>query len=203
MSGVDLSVDKTSQFFGVDSRTVQRWMTNGCPGSKDPKGRWVINSAAVSEWLRQRERESALGEVSSIDEDEARRRKISAEAALAEFELATKQGSAVSIEHFEKVMSLMVASARAKLLNLGAKLAPLLIGCTSVTEGKDAIDGGIREVLAELSVSDDATIRNDDSGPVQPEPSSAESIPPVGAATGSDRKRVGRRGAKAKPRKQR
>ena len=198
MPGIDFSLEKTAQLFGVDPRTIQRWLRDGCPGTKDAKGRWSLNSAVVSEWLRERERTLVLGEVSDIDEGEARRRKIAAEAALAEFDLAMKTGAAISIDDHGKSMDTAFGNVRAKLLNLGAKIAPLVIGSTNVTETKDLIDGGIREVLAELS---NGEVRHNPISDDEPQPEGPGIIPPVSPASRPDGKRVGRRGAKTQSRK--
>jgi phage terminase Nu1 subunit (DNA packaging protein) len=158
MQGVDLSLEKAAQFFGVDTRTVHKWLKQGLPGEKDGKNRWVINSAAASKWLRDRERESVLGDVAKVDEQEARRRKLVAEAAREEHKLAIEQGTVVSIAVYEASMAAIIGAARAKLLNMPQKLGPLVATLTAL-EARDLIQAEINEVLQELSGFDaDAAI---------------------------------------------
>ena len=73
---------------------MDEYCRQGMPGgcTKRKGDQWRFDSAAVVSWLRERERSSALGEVAQIDEGEARRRKVAAEAALVELELAKEQG---------------------------------------------------------------------------------------------------------------
>lgn len=194
--GIDLTREKAAEFFGVDLRTIDNWLRRGCPGQK-VGARWQINSAEVSQWLRTREREDALGETAGIDESEARRRKIAAEAALAEHELALKQGAAVPISLFEARMAAMIGAARAKALNLGAKLGPMVVACESAVEAKDLIDGAVREVLVELSEFDGADIPGGAAVGSQPELGQPAGREAVVSAAGSDRKRVGGRESQA------
>lgn len=196
--GIELTREKTAEIFGCDLRTVDNWLRRGCPGQKIGN-RWQINSAEVSQWLRDRERQDALGETAAIDESEARRRKIAAEASLAEHELAIKQGAAIGIADFEAQMAAMIGAARAKLLNLGAKVGPLVLGCQSPTEAKDLIDGAVYEVLGELSAFD-GNVPEHSAGAAESESGEPENGAFVGAAAGSDRQPMGRRKPKAQPR---
>lgn len=149
-AGIDLSLEKAAQFFGCDTRTVTRWIRDGLPAEKDGKNRWVINSAGASKWLRDRERESALGDVAKVDEVEARRRKLVAEAGREELKLAIEQGAVIPIAVYEASMAAMIGAARAKLLNMPAKLGPMVATLTPL-EARDAIHSEISEVLQELS----------------------------------------------------
>ncbi len=194
--GIELTREKVADFFAVSLPTVDVWLRRGCPGQKVGT-RWSINSAEVSQWLRDRERQDALGETAAIDETEARRRKIAAEASLAELDLAMKQAAVVPIAMYEAQIAAMIGAARAKLLNLGAKVGPLVLGMDSPAEARAIIDGAVHEVLAELGEFDDCIPGNPGSGG-----ESAESDPESGevmvAAAGFDRKSVGRRKQKAK-----
>jgi hypothetical protein len=118
---------------------------------KRPGDQWKFDTAASVEWLRQRERQSALGEIATIDEGEAKRRKIAAEAAMAELELAKAEEQAIGLQDFAKAWAGMIGSARAKLLGLGSKLGPGLAIIEDAAECSSIVDAGISEALQELS----------------------------------------------------
>src|SRR4051812_9016969 len=117
---MQLNRDKLAEMLGCSLRTVDEYRRQGIPGEppKRPGDQWKFESSEVITWLRDRERTSALGEVAKVDEAEAKRRKLAAEASLAEHELALKQGAAVAISDFEASWAAMIGAARAKLLGL-------------------------------------------------------------------------------------
>src|SRR5580698_9484060 len=98
-----------AETFGIALTTVDTWTAAGMPHEARPgaKGQssWRFDLAAVLEWHRSRERENAIGEIAKVDEGEARRRKLAAEAAIAEHELAVMQGAFVAIDDWYQATS--------------------------------------------------------------------------------------------------
>ena len=199
MTGVELSKEKTAQFFGVDTRTIDRWKNSGCPGDKTPRGHWVFNSVAVSNWLKERERESALGELANIGGSEARRRKLAAEASREELKLAIEEGKVVAIADYELEGQRVAAAIRAQALNYPVKMAPLVYRAKSMNEGKQILDYGMRELLNELS-NLDGIIQEQTEVTAEPKGSKQKDRKAARAASGSNGKRVGRQGKKAESR---
>jgi len=196
MPGIELSKEKTAQFFGVDTRTIDRWRNSGCGATKNSRGHWIFNSAEVSCWLKNRERESALGELAAIDESEARRRKLAAEAAREELKLATEEGKVVAIADYEKEGLLVTGAFRAKALNFASKMAPLVMQAETVAEAKCILDSGIRELLNEMSNLDGILSEHPQSTGKPAGGESQDSENP-GSSTGSNGKRMGRSRKKA------
>jgi len=194
--GVELTKEKTAQFFGVDPRTVERWRRDGCHSKQSGK-RTVFNSAEVAEWLKNRERSKTLEEIGDVDVAEAERRKIIAEAGLAEIKKAQAEGSLVSISAFEVAQAAMIGAARAKLLSLPGKLAPLVILCREVPEAKDLIEEKVHEALSELASEN--VIPRFGTEPAQSAGDGQEDAEALGAASRSEHQRVGRRKSTAKP----
>lgn len=85
-----------------------------------------------------------------LDFEEARNRKLTAEARLAEHELAEKQGVLVRADDIVAELDRRILPARAKLLSLPAKLSPLL-DPEQPRRAKDILDRAIGEVLTELA----------------------------------------------------
>jgi hypothetical protein len=150
---MNLNREKLAEMLGCSLRTVDEYRRNGMPGEspKRPGDQWKFESAVVVGWLRDRERTDALGEMARVDEAEAKRRKLAAEASLAEHELATKQGNSVGIADFEAAWAAMIGAAKAKLLGLGKSLGPEVAPLDDALDCSIAIDSAVKESLAELS----------------------------------------------------
>jgi phage terminase Nu1 subunit (DNA packaging protein) len=188
--------------FGVAFTTVDLWTQQGMPYDQRPlrKGGsgWKIDVAAVLEWHRKRERENALGEIAGISESDAKRRKLAAEAAIAEHELAERQGKAVSVDDWQAATSKIIGAARAKLLAIGSAVGPDVALEIDPVQCEAIIQGAINEALQELSESD---IQIESGGSGEPESVHPADSEHVGASAGPDGERVGRRRKTAEPRK--
>lgn len=189
-----LNREKLAEFLGCSLRTIDEYKRQGMPGDapKRPGDQWKFDTAASVEWLRQRERQSALGEIATIDEAEAKRRKLAAEAAMAELELAKAEEQAISVQDFGQAWAAMIGSARAKLRGVGSKLGPTVAIIEDPSECSSAIDVEINEALQELSEFE-PEIRFDAESHQQAPGGDSTSPEVVGAAAGSDGKRVGGR----------
>jgi terminase small subunit / prophage DNA-packing protein len=196
-----LNREKLSEVLGCSLRTIDDYKRQGMPGDapKRPGDQWRFDSAAVVEWLRDRERADALGEVARVTEDEAKRRKLAAEASLAEFELALKQGSAVAILDFESSWAAMIGAARAKFLGLGMALGPEVALIEDPSECATVIESAVKEALRELSeFSPDIPV--DHEGEAELPDQNPESLELVESTTKPDGKRVGRQRTPVKSR---
>lgn len=124
------------------------------------------------------------------DYDQARTRKMEADAAIAEIELQKAQKLLVKADDVEKVWSTILFAVRAKLLAIPSKAAPVLALEKDVAIIKDVLDNAVGEALAELSGYDPAI------DPVTISGSNAESGEVVPAEDGTtaktEPKRVGR-----------
>lgn len=200
--GKAVNRSELAECFGVALTTIDTWLNQGLPfiskpGRKGQSG-WKIDLSAVLEWHRERERENALGDVAKMDEGEAKRRKLAAEAGLAELELFLKQKEAVSIADFESAWQVMIGSAKSRLLGIGAATGPELALIPDDYECSQIVHSAICEALQELSESS-AGIPDNAERPDGDESAASEADDSVGAATGTDGKRVGGQGTAIKP----
>jgi hypothetical protein len=83
--------------------------------------------------------------------DEARTRKINAEAEIAEMELAKIRLQLCPTEDVVKAWTDVLNACRAKFLSLPTKIAPLLAQEDDASIVKDILESQIHEVLVELS----------------------------------------------------
>jgi hypothetical protein len=83
--------------------------------------------------------------------DEARTRKINAEAEISELELAKIRGTLCMTDDVVKAWEGVLHACKAKLLGLPSKMAPVLSNITDTALIKNHVELGIREALEELS----------------------------------------------------
>jgi phage terminase Nu1 subunit (DNA packaging protein) len=140
--------------FGVAHETVRKWVAAGCPavrksdGSKGGAG-WQFSSADVIAWYAAREKASVKrGE--HVDLDEAKRRKLAAEAELAELDAAERRGDLVKIADVAAIVAEEYGACRSRLLGMPTKLAPILATTTDINEVRALLDAAIREALDEI-----------------------------------------------------
>jgi hypothetical protein len=83
--------------------------------------------------------------------DEARTRKMNADAEIAELELAKIRGTLCLTDDVVKAWETVLHACRAKFLSMPTKAAPLLANENDVAIIKDILEEQIREALSELS----------------------------------------------------
>jgi phage terminase Nu1 subunit (DNA packaging protein) len=155
--GRSLNLTQVAEVFGVVPSTVSAWLRRGLPALKRSTGRgsgangWVFDSAAVSEWLREDALEASVSKVDGVSIAEGRRRKVLAQAALAELEVARMQAELVPAEEISRVWGRMVGNCRARLLAIPSKLAPRLITLADQEAVYAELKHEIYEALTELA----------------------------------------------------
>src|SRR5206468_3409279 len=115
---------------------------------------YELDSAAVSEWRETQAVQNAVGNIAKIDEQEARRRKIAAEAALAEYELAEKRREVVAIEDVAAMVAREYGLCRSLFLAGTSKTAVELARTYRISDVEGVrliLDGAVQEALTALS----------------------------------------------------
>jgi hypothetical protein len=121
--------------------------------------------------------------------DEARTRKVNAEAEIAELELATVHGTLVVAEDVVKAWEEVLSALKGKLLSIPTKAAPIVSAETEAGICQDILEDLMNEALEELSNYDPSVNATETKG--------TEEAPEDGnkntkAATKANRKSVGR-----------
>jgi hypothetical protein len=86
-----------------------------------------------------------------VDADDARTRKLAAEAEIAEMQRDKMRGELVDISSVESVVAEEYAAVRSKLLALPGKLAPMVAIEADEIACRDLIERGVTEALDELA----------------------------------------------------
>jgi phage terminase Nu1 subunit (DNA packaging protein) len=117
--------------FGVAMPTVDAWVRNGCPYvQKGGRGvEWKFDTADVSKWKEQRAVEAATGNTAA-DESELKRRKLAAETAHAELELAKAKNEVAPVREFERAQAMLMAAIQQNILNVPSRAVLQLLGET-------------------------------------------------------------------------
>lgn len=132
--------------FGLDRRTVAQRLNNIQP--VEIKGR-------VKKYDMQDAAKAIIGQVQTgegiLSYDEARARKMAAEAELSEIELQKERAEVLSVDVVNIINNEIYGNFRAKLLALPARAAPDVFSSSNVKEAKAILRKNINGVLEELS----------------------------------------------------
>lgn len=160
--GREANREELAETFGVSLNTVSSWIRNGCPFEQ--RGRqgkpWKFNTRDVSEWLREQARLEATSD-DPLDEYDLKLRKLAAETAQAELDLATAKNQVAPIDEFERARALENATVRANVMNVPSRVVSQLIGETDEGRFKDVLRA---ELIQALETAADADIELEEEG---------------------------------------
>jgi len=188
--GKIVTLGEAAEITGKSIAGLRIWIRNGMPvvARGDRVTPWRIDIAEVIRWREEQAAANAVGDTSDADIDELKRRKLAAEAAMAEIDLALRRGDALAAADVGKAWADMVAAFRAKVLGIPAKLAPALVAETDLILTRSMLEDVLHEALRELADDD---LRDDKRGQDEPAGDSAADASDGKAASPPHRKRVG------------
>lgn len=116
----------------------------------------LVDVQAVLAWKTQRDRR---GENLAMTENanaalDARRRNAEAQAKLREYDLAKIEGETILVSEVMPIVRDELASVRARLLQVGNRVAPSIVDGMSIAEVEDMINDEIRDALTELTLDE-------------------------------------------------
>ena len=151
-----VTANQLAQWYGVERRTVTNWVNSEppCPSAKEGRDR-VFDSVAVARWHQERTALSALAELPGSREwDAARTRKMVADAARLELQLAVDRGEMVPLSAVRETWRRGLTMIRAQLLAVPGRYSPRTVGLASLPESQRVWDAAVRDILAELRDGD-------------------------------------------------
>lgn len=131
-----VSTAELSNFLGIHRRTIQEWVSSGCPVAHRAKlgdrGGHQFVPRDVMNWLKERAVYEATGgnDPELMSAEEAKRRKLTAEAGLQEIELAKKKATVVDIEEMYRAKAEENAELRTNMRNIPSRVAMQCVGET-------------------------------------------------------------------------
>ena len=166
---------------------LQQLVTEGVV-PKVERGRYELAPViqAYIHYLRER---TLPGMMNVVSLDEARQRKLSADAKLAEIEVAKAESGVATIQVVEKSWSDLVHAVRGRLLALPQNVAAMVAVEDDTGKCEALLSREIRSALAELG---DGKLPDIEERAGEPDESAGEGDESVSAAAGPKRKRMGR-----------
>lgn len=143
-----------SRLLDVRPATIRAWVSQGCPVQEKARKAGQASKYSVAEVVRWREAQAAMaasGDLDAMDVEEARRRKLAAEAAIVEIDLAKRRGEVVEISLVAKEIGAGLSACRSRLLSVGAATAPKIELAPDAASIKEIVDDAISEALDEIS----------------------------------------------------
>ena len=94
-----------AEILGVSLPTITSKVSKGMPfEQRGGRGKeWTFDTAAVFQWEKEQAILSATGDLSSVTDDELKRRKLAAETTLVELEAGKKRGELIPKDEIEKL----------------------------------------------------------------------------------------------------
>jgi phage terminase Nu1 subunit (DNA packaging protein) len=137
--------------FGVAEQTARKWVAKGCPVIQKGGlgGEWKFSTADVSSWLVAQQKRAKSEE--HVDLEEARRRKLAAEAEREEIEVAKLRGEVIPVDMVARIIGDQFTACRARLLSIPTKLAPVLVSSADMAECRTLLETAVDEALHELT----------------------------------------------------
>jgi len=147
----EISMREAAKRLGMTEAGLGQWAAKtGAPVALT-KGRRFAVWPAFPIWYRQQlqsSREKPLGF------EDARARKMQAEAELAELDLETRRGQVVALDLYRDEVRGLVRTIRAQLLAVPGRYAPRTAGKTTLPESQRAWDAAVRDILNDLRDGD-------------------------------------------------
>jgi terminase small subunit / prophage DNA-packing protein len=144
-----------SEILGISLKAVDMMIRQGMPvkerGIGGAGGGFKIDVSEAVKWQVESAAKDVSDRLDAVNIDEARLRKIAAEAALAELDLALKRGDAVSLAGVAKRWEGMVTAFKYRCLAIPAKLAPALVAETDLVVARGMLEPEIHEALDALT----------------------------------------------------
>lgn len=126
---------------------------------REKKGNsWVYLWPDFNDWWRETKVDQAAERAAPADFEEAKARKMEADADMAELELRQLRGELITLADYQKALTGSLDRVRARLLGLDSRLAPLVVGVDSVLKAKAVIRPIVNEILTELSEDEEPVL---------------------------------------------
>jgi len=140
-----------ARFLDCSLPTVTSKVTKGMPYlEKGGRGKeWMFDTADVITWIKNQAIIDAVGDLTQVDEDELKIRRLAAETGKAELELAKMRGEVGLISDFEKTTRDICIAISACMLLVPGRCSMQIVGLDNESEIKRIINDEIRQGLSE------------------------------------------------------
>lgn len=139
---------------GLADRTFARWVAKGLPRKGEGK-REVYPWPEIQRWLLDHVREEGRESVRPQDYEDAKARKMMAEAELAEYDVAIKRKELMTVEEGQKALADAFDRVAAQLKAAPTRHAHDLVGIQTLPEAEARFKRITAQMMADLASADD------------------------------------------------
>lgn len=152
--GLEVNRREIARLLGVSMPTVSDWVDRGLPvvnrGSRGIP--WAFDVAACFAWRLEYELANAVGaSTRDVTREDAEKRKIIADAILAEIKVAEQLRSVVKVEDVSRIWEGRIVASRETFQGIAQRIAPLLVGESDQGRIESTIETEIARALEELA----------------------------------------------------
>lgn len=163
MSDLEITKHDACSQWGLSPSQMERYFKEGMPHRREGQRKvWLPMPAALT-WYVEKQKDIAKRQVSPTDYDDAKSRKMAAEAELAELELAKARDELMTRSDCERIVSDERVRVDARLQSLAPRLAGAVIGATSHNDALARVAPLIEECRDELRTAGPLDTEADDS----------------------------------------
>lgn len=151
-----LTTKELADFYEVTERTVASWRQKGLPVVGSGKNlRYDLRE--VVKYFESNAIRDAVSGVSNIpmDAEEAKTRKLIAEATLAEIEVAKSRGILITPEDAEREVNRQLNICRALLRSFPSRLAPWILNQTDELAARELLEKHVRTLMNDMATAVD------------------------------------------------
>lgn len=147
---------KLAIIFGKSITAVDGWIRRGMPHVKkgDKSSEWQFDTAAVADWREEQAVANALANSGDIEIEEARRRKLAAEAAILEIELEQKRRQVITYAEVEQGLVHAFLTIKQRLRTIPERIIAQIMGENDEQYARELLLNEIDDALLELSQLD-------------------------------------------------
>lgn len=133
--------------------TIDSWIRRGMPFVQkgDKSTEWQFDTSLVAKWREEQAVAAILGNTKDVEFEEARRRKIAAEAGILEIELQQKRREVIPTEEVAQGLSHAYLTLKQRLRTIPERVVPQLISEGDEQICRELLLNEIDDVLLELS----------------------------------------------------
>lgn len=149
-----LNRNETAKRLGLTTRQINNLVDAGMP-VRSRSGKRQYPFPDVLQWYIGYKVTRAVADATPKDLDEARARKMEADAKLSEMEVGEREGELVPVEEAFAEWGKVLDGLRASLLAFPAKHAHEMVGCKTIAAVRAKLEPAVHELMAHLAGADE------------------------------------------------
>jgi hypothetical protein len=143
----EMTASQIQTELGIDGRKLGQYLARINPIRENGKFKYYLIQDVIEAIYKNKS--------NIVPIDELKKKKLNAEAELAELEVEKEKGSLIPVKYIERQWANLVIACKSKLLSIPTKLAPVLANETDINICKNMMEEQINQALMELSKGDD------------------------------------------------